>query len=68
MNSLKYIDIAQDVLIPFIQENMPEDVIFQQDSASVHVSRHSLQWFNDKNLDLLYHTAQNPDLNLMENL
>jgi Fe-S cluster assembly iron-binding protein IscA len=57
MNSLKYIDIAQDVLIPFIQENMPEDVSFQQDNASVHVSSHSFQWFNDKNIDLLQHPA-----------
>lgn len=68
MNSQNYTDMLEDILIPFIEENMTEDVIFQQDNAAIHVSRHSINWFNDKDLELLFHPACSPDLNPMEHL
>lgn len=68
MDSKKYTDMLDDILIPFAEENMPEDFVFQQDNAAIHVSRHSLNWFTDKNITLLDHPARSPDLNPMENL
>ncbi|MGL5405357.1 MAG: transposase [Propionibacteriaceae bacterium] len=68
MNSQAYTDMLEAVLIPFIEDNMTEDVTFQQDNASIHVSRHSLEWFKDKDIELFDHPARSPDLNPMENL
>lgn len=36
MNADKYIDLLEDNLIPFVEENHDESVIFQQDNAAAH--------------------------------
>jgi hypothetical protein len=38
MNSEIYTDFLQEVLIPFLEEKMEENLIFQQDNTSIHVS------------------------------
>lgn len=48
MNSQNYTDMLEHVLISFMEENMKNDAIFQQDNASIHVSRHSRGWFKEK--------------------
>jgi transposase len=64
MNSEKYTDLLEEVLIPFLEENF----IFQQDNASIHVSGPTRQWFQQKNIELLEWPAYSPDLNPIENL
>jgi transposase len=68
MNSQKYIDMLDDVLIPFTDDLMDGDFVFQQDNAAIHVSRLSKTWFEDKDIELLDHPPCSPDLNPMENL
>lgn len=48
MNSQNYTEMLEHVLIPFMEENVTNDAIFQQDNASTHVSRHSRGWFEGK--------------------
>ena len=36
-NSNMYTDLLEDVLIPFLDDNMDENAIFQQDNASIHI-------------------------------
>lgn len=36
MNADKYIDLLEDILIWFLEENHGDNVIFQQDNAAVH--------------------------------
>lgn len=68
MNSERYIELLDDVLIPFLEDFMPDDVTFQQDNAAIHVSRLSRAWFDDRNITLMEWPARSPDLNPIENL
>lgn len=68
MNSGMYLDLLEDVLIGYMENDATDDIIFQQDNASIHVSKQSLAWFGDKNIPLLEWPACSPDCNFIENL
>ena len=53
MNSEKYTNLLEDVLIPFMEEEGAEECIFQQDNASIHTSRVTKEWFQRKNIELM---------------
>jgi hypothetical protein len=53
IDSRNYNDLLNCALIPFLDDEMNEDAIFQQDNASIHKSGHSLAWFEEKNSPLL---------------
>jgi hypothetical protein len=38
MNFEIYTDFLEEVLIPFLEEKMEENLIFQQDNTSIHVT------------------------------
>lgn len=43
------------------------DGIFQQDNASIHVSKAAKEWFNEHRFNVIDWKAQSPDLNIIEN-
>ena len=68
MNSDRYIELLDNVLIEFMENFMQEDCIFQQDNAAIHVSKLSKAWFDHRNITLMKWPARSPDLNPIENL
>ena len=54
MNLKMYTDLLKDILIPFIDDNMDGNAIFQKDKASIHVSTLTKSWLTDHNITCLY--------------
>jgi len=63
-DSVKYTDMLEECLEPFMQP----DWVFMQDGASIHRSKHTMQWLKERNIPILEWPANSPDLNLIENL
>lgn len=68
MNSESYTDVLEDALVPYLEDVAGESFIFQQDNASIHVSRHSKDWLEARGIPTLPWPANSPDLNPIENL
>lgn len=68
MDSKDYQGILQDNLLPSGSKLGGREWIFQQDNASIHVSKSTLGWLDSKNVRRLDHPVKSPDMNPMENL
>lgn len=68
MNSGKYIDLIENVLIDFGDNLWGEHWIFQQDNAAIHSSKQTKSFLASRNIDVMEWPAISPDLNPIENL
>ena len=70
LNARGYIGILEQDLYSTLQdlEFNVEEVIFQQDNASVHSAKIVLDWFGRQLFCVLRWRAQSPDLNPIENV
>lgn len=68
MNSEKYIELIENVLIDFGDDLWGETWIFQQDNAAIHSSNQTKSFFASRNTEVLEWLAISPDLNPIENL
>ena len=68
MNSKMYTDLLEDILIPFMDDNIDGNAILQQDNASIHVSTLPKLWLTDHNITYLDWPSCSPDMNPIENL
>lgn len=74
-NSNGYQTILQNSLLPYLVKNNYYDFTFQQDNASIHVSRGTMKegigtltWLESQHIPFLNWPARSPDLNPIENL
>jgi transposase len=67
-DSISYQQLLENYMIPDAATLIGEDLIFQQDNASIHTSRSTRQWLREHNVTLLEWPPKSPDANPIENL
>jgi transposase len=68
MDSEFYQNILRDHLLPFIKEIYPDGHRFQQDNDPKHVSRSTLAWLRENDVNYWPTPPESPDCNPIENL
>lgn len=69
VNASKYQEILEKCLVPSIRQlYRNREVIFQQDGASCHTAKSTMNWLRDNRIEVIDWPSSSPDLNPIENL
>ena len=68
MDQQVYVDILQNVMLPYAKNVMPFIWVFQRYNDPKHTSKKANMQFADNIIDILEWLLQSPDLNPIENL
>jgi transposase len=73
--AVTYIDTLKQYLVPFIEfllEELPQelanDIIYQQDNASIHTATATMNWFKDAGITVMEWPPNSPDMNPIEHI
>ena len=68
INSSYYCEILKSNLFPYAKEKFKKGFWFQQDNASSHKSKYTMNFLSENGIKTLDWPANSPDLNPIENL
>ncbi|KAI8116612.1 Transposable element Tc3 transposase [Lucilia cuprina] len=68
MNSEIHVEMLKDVLVNYLEDNLDNDMTFQQDTACIHIWRVSKAIFSSASIPILDWLAGSSDLNPKENI
>lgn len=61
-----YIQVMENVMLPYAKESPPPSWIYQQDNAPIHNSIETIQWFSENSVKRIGWSARALDLNPMK--
>jgi len=68
VTALKYVDILEENLLPFLNELGKDIYSFQDDNAPVHRAQKVKRWIEKNSINVIPWPPQSPDLNPIENI
>ena len=68
MDYFQYQQVLLNTLLPYLNSNGLQNILFRQDNAPIHVSRSTRAWFAANNVTLMDWPPSSPDLNPIENV
>jgi transposase len=68
MKSKDYIEVIKDKILIDGRRFLGDDLIFQQDNASIHKSKETMLWFEANNVNIMDWPSLSPDLNPVEHV
>ena len=67
MDSRKYCQMLGESLLPYAAQALGENWTLMHEGASVHRSKYTTKWLEDREVNVLDWAAKSPDLNIIEN-
>lgn len=67
-NAVRYKQTLEDYLLPFVDQELGDSWVFQQDVASIHRAHIVQERFHEEDIATMNWQAKSPDLNPIENL
>jgi len=68
LNSVGYINLLKDHLLPAMGNLLPKGGLFQQDNAPIHVSKQTTTFLDNNDIQRIDWPALSPDMNPIENV
>lgn len=64
----KYVELLGEELINILDESGDQELIIQQDNASIHHAKKVTDWFSAQKIPTMIWPSRSPDLNPIENI